>query len=83
VHPIIQAALAKIHQDELLQEAQDDHLVAQARREMAQRPRWLPPAMHRTLALLRMRRHSRRLRLARRRYPTAWQHDLYNILNRD
>ncbi len=83
MHPLIQAELASLHQEELLQSAHNEQLLSLAGLRGHQRPRWLPSAMHRTLGLLRLRRRSRRLRLAHRRYPTSWQHDLQTLLERD
>ena len=81
MHPLIQAALAKIHQGELLRDIQDTHLLHNAGPRDTRRCRWLPSSLHLKLHRLRLRHRARRQKLARRRFATAWQRDLAAILD--
>ncbi len=83
MHPLIQAALVEIHQDELMRDVQATHVLHQAGWQAPRRRHWLPSPLHRTLQRLRLRQRARRQRLARRRYATAWQRDLTAFLDDD
>ena len=79
MHPEIVALLTKIHHDELIQALQAERVARIAKRSATVLTPW-PQKLHRALFVLRLRRKSRRHRLAKRMHPTNWQEEIRSLL---
>ena len=80
MHPEIVALLTKIHHAELLQSLKEERLAQLATRSTTVLPPW-PQKLHRALFALRLRRKSRRHRLAKRTFPHAWQDEIRSLID--